>query len=431
MNAVEIPRALPAGARLLYVGAPRMSAPVLEEVASGRRAELLEAGVRYPGKDRNHERPLAVPMRRRTAASNRKLPPRAWWDGLRAELGADPVSRVLISSETLCEADLAGVERIRNGLGPNTFAVIELRNFGETLPALWQRRIRAGYANGLEDFLRDAMDDLDDVRLDYVKAFHQSDDLHLVTRWARALGPQNVFVVVPDENSPATALAVVEGLLGLAEGALAPAPSGPDRALTLDEAELVNRLNVAVKAKKDVPRPFHRRLVTLGVVEGLVQGRTPGEDEKPVQLQKWALPYALEAGRRLRAAVRASGATVIGDLDVLERPVPVDPHYYRPATTVPTDVAATALVGMFASALGRPVTMEPLDEELGEEHPAVARQRREEWLRLKKAKKDRSRRVRDEALAAMPTGELVSMISGRVGGGLRRRARRVVRKLKR
>jgi hypothetical protein len=375
MSQVEDPRELllPEHARLLHIGAPKTGTTALQSAMSRLRGPLLEHGVRYPGTTLHHQYGASVLLERRSPAWGGTLPPREWWDELQAEIDAETERRVLVSYEMICQGDLPAVQRFADALGPQTHAVLVVRSFGTLLPSMWQQRVKMGLSQPLSGFLREALADLDAVRIRYSDAFHRSDGLHLVERWARVLGPENVTVVVLDPARRSLLFDAFEGLLGLPAGVLDAAPSdghAANRSMSLAEAELTRRLNQEVLGVRGAPRTEHRRLVWQGAVDRMLKTHVPTRDEGRVAIPAWALEPCQEAGRRMAEEIRAQGVRVHGDLDVLSAPVPTLTDVPDDARDLfPTDAAAQALIGMFAGALDRPVTMKPVETKLDASHP--------------------------------------------------------------
>ncbi|MBT0994597.1 hypothetical protein KIN34_09890 [Cellulomonas sp. DKR-3] len=375
MSQVDDPQdlLLPEHARLLHIGSPKTGTTALQNAMSRLRDPLLEHGVRYPGTTLHHQYGASVLLQRRSPAWGGALPPHEWWDELQAEIDAETERRVLVSYEMICQGDLAATQRFADALGPQTHAVLVVRSFGTLLPSMWQQRVKMGLSQPLSGFLREALADLDAVRIRYSDAFHRSDGLHLVERWARVLGPENVTVVVLDPSRRSLLFDAFEGMLGLPSGLLDSAPSdghAANRSMSLAEAELTRRLNQQVLGARGAPRPEHRRLVWQGAVDRMLKTHVPTREEGKVAIPQWALEPCQEAGLRMADEIRARGVRVHGDLDVLSAPVPTLAELPDDARDLfPTDAAAQALIGMFAGALDRPVTMKPVETKLDASHP--------------------------------------------------------------
>ena len=109
--------ALPPRSRLLHVGRMKTGTTALQSVASKRREELLQHGVRYPGVHYNHRRE-AQALFRRTSATERGRPD--YWDQLMAEVDADDTRRNVISNEMIAGGDQTVAQQLQDDLGPLT-----------------------------------------------------------------------------------------------------------------------------------------------------------------------------------------------------------------------------------------------------------------------------------------------------------------------
>jgi len=448
---VDDPRALvlPERTRLLHIGSPKTGTTALQNAMSRLRPQLLEQGVRYPGTTLHHQYGASVLLGRMSPAWGGTLPPHEWWDDLQAEIDAETERRVLVSYEMICQGDLPAVQRFADALGERTHAVLVVRSFGTLLPSMWQQRVKMGLSQPLTGFLREALADLDEVRIRYSDAFHRSDGLHLVERWARVLGPENVTVVVLDPARRSLLFDAFEGLLDLPSGLLDTAPSDGHRAnrsMSRAEAELVRHLNELTLGERRAPKPEHRRLVWQGAVDRMLKTHEPTRAEGRVAIPRWALEPCQEAGRRLAEVVRAQGVRVHGDLDVLSAPVPVLEETGPPERDLfPVDAAAQALIGMFAGALGRPVTMRPVETRLDADHPlalighagavpgapAAAVAPPGSGTGSSGSVPADGPAARAEALAAASTRDLARAVARRATRAPRRAARRVRRRLRR
>lgn len=343
---------LPARSRLLHVGLAKTGTTALQSVASRRRADLLRHGVRYPGRRYNH-RQAAFALYRR---GGRDADPRPDdWDELETELAGDSRRRILISNEFIAGWDDAVAGRFLDQLGPRTHVVITLRSFGALLPSIWQQYVKSGYTVGFEDFLRIVLEG--SARFDLLPPpnVDQHDQGEVVARWARVAGPERVTVVVGDKANRRLISTAIEELLDLPAGMLYdPAQGGADsnRSLSVDEARLllaVNRILAAYPVEKDALVSVLRRGATARFLD---ECPAPGPSSA-LALPPWAGDAAATRGREFAAAIDAAGVAVIGDLDDLARVPQSRPGRRTGPDTVPTDVAAQALVGALSAGLGR------------------------------------------------------------------------------
>lgn len=348
-------RPLPVGTTLLHVGLPAAGSDVVQRSwRAWSTAALPGARVAYPGARDSHDVLAACllagsPEERAElpAAIGRLLPPQE------AE-GAQPVTHVL-SAERLALADArrvrALVAALRAAGGTGLHVVLTLRNVPELLVAAWQHTVTSGSGHDLDTWLRTAFQDDGSVRMPGLDALGEADGTSLVARWADAVGPAHVTVVVERDEGRDT-LAVLARLAGLGHDAVDAVPS--TRALTARETELIRAFNAHLPYRATVPPAQRRLLVRRGAIAGLLAGTRP--DDADAALPAWALAPAQAAGRRLEEQVGGLPVTVVGDLSVLAD-VPSSTEGMPAAedlTVLHRSSVEAALLGMFDRAVRFP-----------------------------------------------------------------------------
>jgi hypothetical protein len=350
---------LPPRARLFHVGPPKTASTALQNTAAAHRAELLDHGVRYPGRGKSQRAAVAAFIGRRIGYGGAAhepgsiAPDLAAWDGLLAELDGDAERRSWFGHEYAAGADDATAVRFVEALGPRTHVVITLRDYGAMLPSIWQEYNKAGNTGVFDDWLRRVLatprpDDL-------AATFHRRHDHGaLVRRWAAAAGAQNVTVVVLDPADHGLVFAAFEAMLGLPAGLLAGGKgSYANRSMSVPELELLRRLNDVVR-DAGVEWRDYQRLVVRGAARRMLSGRRPAAGEQRLALPAWAVePVLAEASRHVEE-IRGSGVRVVGDLDALARRPRVrgeDEPAHQDVATVPLEAAVEALAGLLAAAV--------------------------------------------------------------------------------
>ncbi len=346
--------ALPPGSRLFHVGPPKTGTTSLQWAAAEHRTELLAAGVRYPGRTRNHRLAVAAFLGRRTgwvdAGGDAGAPSMRHWYELIGELEAEPVRRTWFGHEYAGHASAEQIKAFADQLGPSLEVVITLRSFAHMLTSMWQEHLKASGGRGaFEPWLRSMLRPTSEV---HVQRRARHDHAAMVERWAGVLGTDRVRVVVIDRADHDFALRAFEGLLALPAGLLTsrPVPSGLNRSMTVPEVELLRRLN-EVTRDHAVPWANHERLVVQGAVVRMLAGRP---DAPPLRLPAWAVPLANQRAVDTAARIEASGVRIVGAVTNLAEPVAVhdDVIDHRTVTQVPIDVAVDALAGLLAAATG-------------------------------------------------------------------------------
>jgi hypothetical protein len=342
---------LPIGARLVHIGLPKTGSTSLQTAFDSLRPTLREHGVVYPetGKALNHHKGaswlIGAPLTYRADPTPRE----AEWEPMREELRRAGDGRGVLSYEMLCIAEPAGIERVRDELGPNTHAVLVMRNFGEFVASYWQESIKRGIDASLDDWVRDAVEAPDAPGNS--GSFSCPQVIAAIERWTAVLGPENVTIVVLDSGS--LLFDAIESMLGLPPGILATGLSGrpANRGMTVPEAALIRRLNETLLREWQLPAAEHRRLVLRGIVARLLRERQPDPGEPKLLLPRWAVEPARDAGVRIAEAVRESGAQVMGDLAELERAsaaADVDASALPP--TLPVDLVVESFLGLLEKA---------------------------------------------------------------------------------
>jgi hypothetical protein len=357
---------LPERARLFHIGPPKTATTAVQAAAAARRKSLLEHGVCYPGRARSHRSAVAAFIGRpmswvATSADRAPAPDRRYWDELVGEIEADRTRRVLVGHEYAAGADDATARRFVEALGPRTHVVVTLRSYGAMLPSIWQEHNKAGNHEPFDDWLTRVLARPRTPKM--VERVHvRHDQGALVRRWADAVGPANLTVVVVDPADRRGVLGAFEAMLGLPDGLLgAPDGSRSNRSLSVPEAELLRRLNTVLRTH-GIGWPDYERLVVEGAAARLLADRSPAEGEARLRLPPEAADRADEEARRHVEEIAASGVRVIGDLALLATPAArrTGPHEdHRAVEEIPVDAAVAALGGIVSAACGRGADFAP------------------------------------------------------------------------
>jgi len=347
---------LPPDVRLLHIGLAKTGTTALQTTASDRRAELLEYGVRYPGTGLNHREAVSALMGRRWGwnGPGATVPRRGHWNRLMGEVEAETRRRVWISHEFAAESDDEQAQRFVDALGERAHVVITLRPYGSLLVSSYQQYLKTGVIRTFESWLRAVLADPPDERV--TPTFHRrSDQGGVVQRWAAAAGPDRVTAIVVDKSVPTRLTDAFEALLDLPEGFLVDESLGglqANRSLSAQESELVRRVNMVVR-HQGLDWDEYDGLFRKGGVGRLMQARRPGRNEGPLVLPAWAADRASELGRRFTDQIAASGIRVVGDLEVLARPVSGVAELPPLPREVALDVAVEMAVGLLSAGTGR------------------------------------------------------------------------------
>lgn len=391
---------LPERAVLLHIGLMKTGTTSLQNAAAALRPELLAGGVRYPGSNVNHRSAVNDFMGHSWGWGT--TPVHGAWAKLRAEIDRDTENRIWIGHEFGANADDATASRWRTELGERAHVVVTLRNYGSILPSLWQQMTKEGELTGFEPWLRGVLSDDPDHEL---RSFRDRiDQGRVVTRWAKAFGPENVTVVVVDKSAPQLLFDAFESMLGLEPGLLSTAKldgKASNRGMSLEEAELLRRLNL--RLRKHLTWLEYCKWLRDSASTGVLRYRRTGDHDTKLVLPTWAAEVAQDRAKTHVEQIVSSGVRVVGDLGHLRAEVRSTEDPPMGAEVVPMDAAVEAILG-------------------------VVRQGRREEARLASAREE-IEALRSAATRGRSSGPTLAEASGRelaraLGSRVKRRLRR-------
>lgn len=347
---------LPERTRLLHIGLPKTGTTALQLAAGRARAQLLDHGVRYPGRADNHREAVSALMGRELGWHGRGgyRPPIRLWNRLMAEVEREDQRRIWISHEFASESDDVTAQRFVNSIGPRLHVVITLRGFADLLGSSWQQYVKSGYRHSFDRWLRRILSDPPDPRTTPT-FYRRNDQAAIVRRWAGLAGSENVTVVIGDKSHPSLLTDAFCDLLGLPRGMLVAPKTGlaANRGMSLAEAEVLRGFNQAIRGNGIDWRDY-AAMIRNGAVARLLQSRVPTPEEGRMVLPRWAADRALAKATGYAEAIEASGVRIIGDLETLYAPVATHRRRRRrPVEQVPTEVAVETLAGMMSASMGR------------------------------------------------------------------------------
>ncbi|GAA4720838.1 hypothetical protein GCM10023216_07350 [Isoptericola chiayiensis] len=391
---------LPERARLLHIGLMKTGTTSLQNAAAALRPQLLQNGVRYPGRSTNHRSAVNDFMGHSWGWGT--TPVAGAWSKVKAEIDADLENRIWLGHEFGANADDETAARWRDELGDRAHVVVTLRNYAALLPSVWQQTTKEGDRWPFDEWLAGV---LSDDPSDELRPFRDRHDQgRVVSRWAQAFGPENVTVVVVDKSSPDLLFDAFERMLDLETGLLASAPldgKSTNRGMSIEESEFLRVLNLTLR--EELTWHEYCKWLRDAASTALLRRRQPGEHDTRFVLPTWAADAAHERSLEFVDAINRSGVRVIGELDRLSTEVRAAQAPPLGADVVPIDAAAEALLG-------------------------VIRQGRRDETRLKEARR-RIKSLEKAAAAHRPSGTAIEAASGRelvheLGSRLRRRLRR-------
>lgn len=353
------PLLLPEGARLLHIGPHKTGTTAVQQAFDRARPELKRFGVHYAGRTTQtydaavdllgNPGRLGVPRRRGA------------WDELVDEVRAAADQRVVISSETFSGAKDDTIARLRDDLGDRLHVVRAVRRLDKLLPSQWQQTVVNGSRTPYVRWLRDVLSG------EGHRFWRRQSYRALTERWARVVGPENVTVIVVDDNDHRHILDVFERLTGLPSETLELSPTVDNRSLTANEAAVARNFNVALKRNRWSARTQFR-LMRLGALRGF-KGRPTDPDDVRLAIPTEFAAAVAEVSNREVDALASLGVRVVGDLESLRldagamRTVPAA-TFTESGLTLAPEAVADAVVALVERALA--TGKEPLVAKVGD-----------------------------------------------------------------
>lgn len=286
---------------ILHVGLMKSGTTYLQAVLGANRERLADLDIHYPG---------PVWARQKSAVADFREMPDAVegaWDGLAAEVRSTP-GIVVISVEHLAVLSRRNIERLRRDFGdPPIRVIVTARDLGRTIPAMWQERIKNGSTLRWGQYL-DGVRSEDDAATGF---WRRQSYGTIAAKWGRALGAENVrVVVVPQPGAPRNLL--WERFCVAADLPATIDPTHKQRAnesLGVVSMELMRRVNEAVGP---TPRLRYRHLV-----KPLGKLYLPQRRDREPTFGFRPKPWVVRRSERQNAILESNGIQLVGDLDEL------------------------------------------------------------------------------------------------------------------
>ncbi|MFJ3302291.1 hypothetical protein ACIPSA_04075 [Streptomyces sp. NPDC086549] len=361
------PAALPPGTRLLHIGPHKTGTTAIQGALFAAKETMPEYGVEFPAHSR-HPMEAALAACARPAMMGDTAPTDKHWTRLLRQVQDTGRCTSVISSEFFADApDDATAARIVEQLGgERVHVLVTLRPLARIMPSQWQQYVQNGLRMGYEDWLEHML-----RKAPYEKPnpsfWHRHRHDRLVERWARAVGPERVTVVVVDDRDRDALMRTFEALLGLPGNLLQPVPDTANRSLTLAETEMLRNLNVEFRGN-GLPEELYSKLVRNGAVMHMKNACSPTPRDVKIATPRWAVEAAAAIGAETAERIAAMGVRVLGDPSLLsavperpERPErsergeqPERPEPDSAAARISPEAAAQALYGVLAAAASVP-----------------------------------------------------------------------------
>ncbi len=359
---------VPPGTRLLHIGPHKTGTTAIQGAFHLARERLVAHDITYAGPERQSLL-AALAVTDRPALLGGPRPDMAYWTGLVRDIRAAADQRVVVSSEFFADASDAVARTIIRDLGPGVHVVVTLRPLAKIMPSQWQQYLQNGFRMPYLEWLEGILSQ--PPRTPTPGFWHRHRHDKLIARWAGAVGPDNLTVIVLNEADRLMLLRTFESLLGLPGGFLVPEEGVANRSLTFAEAEVVRLLNEEFK-RQEWPARYYSKFMRYGAVEQMKTAHQPLPGEPKITTPPWALSRAAEIGAEMADNISALGVRIVGDVQALGKladdlpqtapdsgtGMPLVPAQAA-APLIPAQAAAHAVVGAFIAAR--------VDSESGEE----------------------------------------------------------------
>lgn len=346
MSVPSIPTTpIPANGVLLHVGVHKTGTTAIQAALADARADLAAHNVRYPGKLAAQHRAALALLGRPWGWNNKGggVMDRKHFDRL-AQRTVKAPGRVVISSEFFCEASSEQAQEAVTALGDSgarpVRVVVTLRNVGKLLPSSWQQYLKYGMTTSYDAWLTDVLAHPGSSKMTPT-FWKRHDHGDVISRWAGAVGPENLTVIVLEDVPRDYMFDVFAQFLGVPPEMLTSRMElTSNRSMTAAEAEVLVRLNK--KVKKTMQWTDYVTFVRRGVALGMVEGREPDSSEPKLHTPDWALDAAQHVGIASVSTIRETGVEVLGNLDALTTRIASTPAQGN-VDYLPIDAAVTAI----------------------------------------------------------------------------------------
>ncbi len=205
---------------LLHIGVHKTGTTAIQAALADARPDLLAHGVRYPGKLQAQHRAALALLGRPWGWNSRggSVMDRRHFDAL-VRRSTKHDGRVVISSEFFCEAPEDKARETVEALGGSekVTVVVTLRNLGKLLPSSWQQYLKYGLTTSYEKWLEDVFANPGSSKISPT-FWRRHDHGAVLTRWAAAVGAQNVNVLVLEDVDRSAQFHTFAQLLGSSRG---------------------------------------------------------------------------------------------------------------------------------------------------------------------------------------------------------------------
>lgn len=307
----------------LHVGLPKTGTTYLQSIAWAHRGALREQGVLLPGRGPREHLWASCVVREEVRIERRHRDAPGAWARLSAELREWP-GIGLVSHEFLCGADRDQVGRALADLGDaEVHVIVTAREIVSLVTARWQEWVKNGATGDL-----DAYPAAGSYRPADEWGWGTLDLADVLDRWGAHLPPERVHVLCPPEpGEPRDELwRRFATVVGLDPASVDPSVAEANESLGVVAVELLRRVNPHLRFR----RPLDRGVWIRGYLAQQMLARRGAERYWPGSDRVRELVALGEAGLE---TIAARGYDIVGSLDVLHTPDPLDERRHPTSVT--------------------------------------------------------------------------------------------------
>ena len=335
----------------LHIGAMKTGTTFLQQLLTANRDNLPGAGYLFPGGSSSRQLRAVQEALGRTRGDPRiRAETRGAWSALSQEMHAHPDLASIVSVESLSFATSAQAQRIVGLLEPmDVHVVLTVRDTLAVIPSYWQTMVHDGstvswadYVHGIRKLsgLQGRLGQLSPNQA--VRAFSRAQRIpRMLDAWRSAVPADRLHVVtVPPLGSDFGLLwDRFAAAVGVDPARCPDPPVRTNPSLGHASTEFLRRVNQKLGRLHPTDHtPTLKGYLALQVLSG--------RDESRARLDLPTAEFATAWNRQVRAAVTASGAALIGDLEDL--PVALPEGQSVPAATLTPDEREVLAAGMAA-----------------------------------------------------------------------------------
>ncbi len=301
----------------LHIGAMKTGTTYLQHLMDDNREQLAAAGVLWPGESWEQQTFAAMDVMSTVAGRSPRNPAAiGMWDRISEEIRTHDGQASVYSMEFLSYADVDQARGIIEAFPDHdVHVIVTVRDARYSVPAQWQTSCRMAGTIPLRRLITalGRSPEADNPG----KAARLLQRTQWIARmlevWAPLVGPDRLHVVTvpPKGADPALLWDRFASVIGVDPATCTPPTSYIHTSLGHESTEFLRLVNLTLgsRGRARAVRPIKRELV-----RHLLQRDV---EESPIRFNRRGQRHAANWNRHTRAAIEASGARVVGDLDDL------------------------------------------------------------------------------------------------------------------